>query len=315
MAKCFNCGKSFDYEKYYGICPKCGAYNRENTPEEEHRELHERYDSAEQHAAHYDGGHGNYGGNGSMGQYNGAYGGNGPARQYNGTYGSGYYGGAAPAAKASPAGTVIFILLIIGIIFSIAMPFVYSVGKAMSLGVDLAEDVLMYDQDTGDRIDLAPAREEQTAQTLPAAAGETVSLGKNGEMTVTVEEARVIVPAGHVNDFPEGEKLVGIKVSYANDYHSYYSYWALDTIYVGYDGTYKIALDSYDMEDYRNVLEDIPIVDVYNITSGSGYGEILVFVPEEITSLDFYLESRDEENLQLLEIYQIPLEIKPGKEF
>lgn len=27
MAKCFQCGKEFDYEKYYGICPKCGAYN------------------------------------------------------------------------------------------------------------------------------------------------------------------------------------------------------------------------------------------------------------------------------------------------
>ena len=24
--KCSNCGKNFDYEKYYGICPKCGSF-------------------------------------------------------------------------------------------------------------------------------------------------------------------------------------------------------------------------------------------------------------------------------------------------
>ena len=27
--KCLSCGKNFDYEKYYGICPKCGTYNKQ----------------------------------------------------------------------------------------------------------------------------------------------------------------------------------------------------------------------------------------------------------------------------------------------
>lgn len=26
--KCSNCGRIFSYEKFYGICPKCGMYNR-----------------------------------------------------------------------------------------------------------------------------------------------------------------------------------------------------------------------------------------------------------------------------------------------
>ena len=26
--KCLSCGKIFDYDKYYGICPKCGTYNK-----------------------------------------------------------------------------------------------------------------------------------------------------------------------------------------------------------------------------------------------------------------------------------------------
>ena len=26
--KCLSCGKNFDGEKYYCICPKCGTYNK-----------------------------------------------------------------------------------------------------------------------------------------------------------------------------------------------------------------------------------------------------------------------------------------------
>lgn len=37
--KCFNCGKTFDYEKYYGICPRCGCFNKQETKEEIHQEL------------------------------------------------------------------------------------------------------------------------------------------------------------------------------------------------------------------------------------------------------------------------------------
>ena len=29
--KCLSCGKQFDYGKYYGICPKCGTYNKPAT--------------------------------------------------------------------------------------------------------------------------------------------------------------------------------------------------------------------------------------------------------------------------------------------
>lgn len=29
--RCYNCRKNFDYEKYYGICPKCGSFNQKET--------------------------------------------------------------------------------------------------------------------------------------------------------------------------------------------------------------------------------------------------------------------------------------------
>ena len=47
--KCYNCGKEFDYGKYYGICPKCSAYNKENQAEEVHEELHNEYDEIDPH--------------------------------------------------------------------------------------------------------------------------------------------------------------------------------------------------------------------------------------------------------------------------
>lgn len=41
--RCYNCHKNFDYDKYYGICPKCGSFNRRETQEEHHENLHERF--------------------------------------------------------------------------------------------------------------------------------------------------------------------------------------------------------------------------------------------------------------------------------
>ncbi len=64
---CCRCGKSFDYEKYNGICPKCAAYNRPpgEKPydfdvqkdfsatyayeDDSHARLHRMYDSAPVH--------------------------------------------------------------------------------------------------------------------------------------------------------------------------------------------------------------------------------------------------------------------------
>ena len=33
--RCSGCGKKFNYEKYYGICPKCGCFNKNETTQEE----------------------------------------------------------------------------------------------------------------------------------------------------------------------------------------------------------------------------------------------------------------------------------------
>ncbi len=50
MIQCDKCGKRYDYEKYNGICPKCGRYNRRDSAVLE-RELHSRYDEDPAHTA------------------------------------------------------------------------------------------------------------------------------------------------------------------------------------------------------------------------------------------------------------------------
>lgn len=48
--KCANCKKNFDMEKYYGICPKCCAFNRPSAADQQHKEYHSMYDNGYNHS-------------------------------------------------------------------------------------------------------------------------------------------------------------------------------------------------------------------------------------------------------------------------
>ncbi len=41
---CISCHKKFDNDKYYGICPKCGAFNKLHFGVDDHASLHQMYD-------------------------------------------------------------------------------------------------------------------------------------------------------------------------------------------------------------------------------------------------------------------------------
>ena len=41
---CISCHKKFDNDKYYGICPKCGAFNKLHFGVDEHERYHQMYD-------------------------------------------------------------------------------------------------------------------------------------------------------------------------------------------------------------------------------------------------------------------------------
>lgn len=45
FVNCSKCTKIFNYDKYSGVCPHCGRYNRILTAEDEHQTLHQQYDT------------------------------------------------------------------------------------------------------------------------------------------------------------------------------------------------------------------------------------------------------------------------------
>ena len=309
MAKCYNCKNSFDYEKYYGICPKCSAYNKEKLPEEEHEELHEQYDS--QKICGNLNNQGYYGAPDSAQEY---YRGPEPAQeyqyvpgpdQYSGSYGScqrPVMQGGRP--KSSSASIAVFIFLILGIVAAILMPIVYLVGKSMDLGTRIVKDAAVEAREWKEE-DWASLEEEweeppaaelqqprQSVEITEAGIHKTCLLGKGQNMALTVmEQPYVKIPAGQVEGFPQGENLVAVPVSYQDESEEYSDYYPLGMIYAGYgEQMYRSMMDSYDLEGYEE--------------------ELLVFLPEDITGFSLYLESRDEDTYQMLGLYGIPLEIQ-----
>ena len=56
---CISCHKKFDNDKYYGICTKCGAFNRLHLGlDDDHQRFHEMYDNGDVHSEY--GKHGQY---------------------------------------------------------------------------------------------------------------------------------------------------------------------------------------------------------------------------------------------------------------
>lgn len=283
MARCVHCGKDFDYEKYYGICPKCGSYNQEKLPEEKHVELHRTYDTMAQ-------------------------------------------GQAAAPAKASAAGTVVFVLLILGIVGTIVTPFIYFIGRTVRLGLEAValESEAYYQSDSNLWEDyweneITPDYEEEHVLQNPPILSGTVEmpclLGEGGQVAVTVHGVRVMAPAGRIAGFPEGEKLIAISVSSQMDEEYAYHYGVIDTVYVGYgEGIYKENMYEYELADYAEELGGLTCLDGYGLCEETE-GDILAFVPEDVTECFLYLESREEDTSQLLAIYEIPLTIPAGEDW
>ena len=310
MAKCINCGKIFDYEKYYGICPKCSTYNREDTPEEEHQELHEKYDSAKNVHVELD---------------------EAVKAAYQNEYGPQYQQQAAdfrvnrpvqsrPVQNGSSVGTVVFVLLLVALVVSILLVPIYIMTQAARVGRVVNESIYdalesMDGEDWGVKESEEVEHIPQEVDITDVSVGTTVSLGRNGDVEFTVNDVRTMVPAGFVEDFPEGEKLVAISVTCVNYTEEYTDYTAVDKLYIGYgENHYKEVMSEYDMEDYMDIVGGTTIVDDYSFYAGSLRGDILVFVPEDVNTFDLYLESRDENNLDMLGLYRVPLELDAGEE-
>lgn len=295
MAKCFNCGKSFDYEKYYGICPKCSAYNKEMLSEEEHQELHEKYDGMNPHSES------------SHEQMHKVYDEVDPhAEEYRrDTYGN-----------TSSASIIGFVCILLGIVAAIIVPITYVVVNLTDI-MSMTETEYTYggeswSSDREDDYSIQKKEILQNPELITLNPGEKLVLGEETQCEITVEEAYIVAFADTVEGFPKGENLVAFKINYQNnntDLRTSYDF--MDIPYVGYQKVFKECLDEYDLVSYEEVIENENALDVWELKRDiNGNGVFFAFVPADVINVDFYLESRVESTNDISVIYKIPLEVK-----
>lgn len=273
--KCRNCGKVFDYEKYYGICPKCGTFNRKNEepgaegrqgkdPYEDHIRFHEQYDTGCSHGegAAGDTGYG-FGQDGSHSKYTFVDDGRVPEN----------FGRARK--KKSGIGGLIFVIICVCILAGsvIGLFAVTSIRETR-----LEKEALL----SGLSVEEEPF-------------GEPFMVGVH---TVEVTGVRILEGAGERPEFPKGEMCIAVSVRRVSseEYPSYLN--KLEFPYLSYEGAdgeteYKGAVENYTFGHYE---------DYYGIQMLEGYdfgyekeaeGELIYFVEDGASKAVLCFEERE----------------------
>lgn len=316
--KCFKCGRNFDYEKYYGICPKCGCYNKRETTQEQHQQLHDLYDGGYTHTTYNPGGQGGgqpygspgnpvgqgggqfYGGPGNpAGQGGGQfYGGPGnPGNQGNGQpYGYPPGGGSfqgnvvvREVKQKQKQGGTIFFLISLGIFLLVF------IGGTLMVGVytDKQEENVQ--------------REfmEASVPVLEHEAGEAFACQN---LMIRVTEAYVLADEGEL-DMPEGKKLVAVHLEGIGD-GSWEDENRLSDAYIYAGGGYYRCIPSYEYEPYGAMYGCPGLDDFAFYGQEKGEGWIGFLLDKEEDEFVFCLEARfGEGRLQLDGIHKVKLKI------
>ncbi len=297
--KCSKCGKNFDYEKYYGICPKCGTYNREDRQEENLflRDGRDPFadmsggrqeDSRRQEQSY------NMLGQGqrpdpfreAAGEYTGEPR---PSKVYQPKD-----EGDRPDTKKKKKGCLFFIICLLFCLLCIAAV----IGAEMYYGMK---------------------REEMAAlEEL-----EIVSAGMGEEFTVdshvlAVTGAQVLEEADMRPEFPQGEKCIAVSFTArtSDDFSDY-----LEVPYLAYETggrrVYKEALYSDDFQVYAGYY-GISLMDSYGWSyEENAEGAFVFFVEEDAQNLRVCVEERagryEEESLE--RVYEIPLSLTESGEY
>lgn len=320
--KCISCGKNFDEEKYYRICPKCGTYNnvKKATPDFSQG-------SRQTGGSCGNGQMGTSGNNASGAQqdpfWQELHGGNRGQQSGGQEYGQEYrqqpggqqaygqpgydqqdifhrteqemYQRRQWEKKKSPNRPLLIsliILVIIGIVLFI-------ISMVLVAGQDTAgsgsEDVL-----------------EEEITERPADLGESLMLEEDSGLTITVETVELIAGPEASGDFPEGTKLIGAWLHCPGaDNMTEYSFdpSPLGMVYVGCDGTYTQALSGdlfMDYPSHQQLVGDRENFDEWNIRYGDpSRGYVYFFIPADANSGTLYVERQDISDGHLTEIYAI----------
>lgn len=218
--KCGRCGKRFDYEKYYGICPKCSAFNRKEEggngayggmADAAHERLHREYD-------------GNSVDHGAMPGYHGE------AQMETVREARQKAPGAQPALQAERTGGKIWKVLpglfVLVSVCSVVMTIVLCNGMKRKAEEEswLHGPVWVEDYTAGESFDFSGRR--------------------GGE--VWAEE---LIAADTVEGFPPGESLVAVHISVSS--HEEGGSWeSIESPHLQVGDVYKPPVSGYQIEEY-----------------------------------------------------------------
>lgn len=287
MITCHNCGKEFDNEKYYGICPKCSTYNKEDQKEEFDNQCQQSIpNEVLQSDAH-------------MSE---------PERDKQ------------KLQRTPDVSIAVFICIVIGIVAGIGFPIGYNINKSIEV-TEFKQDSLLGGKKADDDTDAYygdVTRVPQKPEIITVNPNEAFRLGEEKPSIVAVEEAYIVASANSIPGFPVEENLVAIKINYKNEVennYEIYNYSASNKPYVGYNGMFKSCLSEYDLEEYLDYLPEMNILDISEISRDTnGDGVFLVLLPIEVSDIEFYMDSRSEQTNDIKKIYSVPLKLNVGEE-
>ena len=304
--KCRKCGKNFDYEKYYGICPKCGSYNREDEEEQAQQDLFLRdgrdpFQSSfggaeEQGAASRSSWEGStFAGSGDSKDFSWKAGESASSDSQGGRDSSGGWEESASQEKKKPrrkTGCLFFLICIVICFLCILAVF----GAEMFYGMKQEENAAL-----------------QEFAVVEAETGEKVEIGSH---EVTVTGVQVLEEADMRPEFPAGERCIA--VSFAVETPEYDSGAYMDAPYLAYESggcrIYKNAISEYDFEVYEDYY-GVHLMDSYDWNyEEAAEGVFVFFLEPDAQDVRVCVEERSGryEDEKLEGIFEIDLEIPEG---
>lgn len=279
--KCLSCGKIFDYDKYYGICPKCGTYNKPNVQadagaqtENYHGQHAEQVDSPYVNAETYD-----------------------------------YVKPTKPVPsrdeKAAKTRKTLILLISILIILSI----VFAVVKNVVVGFFGSSESW-----SNVHVDV------EEATVVDAELGEEVLVEDEYGRSLKVSGVELLAEADTVGGLPTGQRLIAVRVESNEvadlDYDTYSSSPVGD-FFLYYDGTYRSCVPPYKFDDggFDDVIGNRQEIQTYDFTSQKNHsGYVFFFVPADAKELAFVYSVQNVKNGDLVEYVRVPLLLESAGE-
>lgn len=298
--KCSSCGKSFDYEKYYGICPKCGTYNKKPVTQEQQNQGYQQNAGYRQSNESYQQQYESFQQQNQQerqdfqqAQWD--------ARQQQANNGQ-WQNMNMPLTpeeqqkivRRKTACIVLGILTAVCVVLGVV---IITVGQHKLGEVDttVVTDVTALE---------APVTPEDKTF------GESFVVDEDTGIEVAFDQVEVLCEANVESEFPENEKLVSVLVKGTGsktewDYDAGLSD-PVGSIYEGYGDVFESEVSSYDLEDYQEYIGGKLDMSTSSLKYDNETGYLYFFLPEEVNEFYLYVEQRDVNTNQVLKVYRVP---------